>query len=199
MNTSIRRIILAAVLLAGAAEAAFTPPTQEQLQAAAKEPALVVALIVDANAEQAAEVGKDVVIEIVTLGLKPKERDARISQLVEFLFKAMPEDNSMELAVALGKAVAGSPTASMTAEIVSAIQLGIILAVNVEHGPHFHAEAELVGGAVAEDLGGAVGDAAGGPEGGESIVQVVRYDVHPPSRSGLEGTQPAEPWGPNSL
>jgi hypothetical protein len=158
MNTSIRRIILAAVLLAGAAEAAFTPPTQEQLQAAAKEPALVVALIVDANAEQAAEVGKDVVIEIVKLGLKPKERDARISQLVEFLFKAMPEDNSMELAIALGKAVAGSPTASMTAEIVSAIQLGIILAVNVEHANAFGNAYNL-----------AMQTIAGAPGGGKTV------------------------------
>ncbi len=158
MKTAIRWMFLAIGLAAGVAEAAFTPPTQEQLQAAAKEPALVVALVQDANPEQAAEVGKDVVIEIVKLGLKPKDRDARISQLVEYLFKAMPEDNSMELAIALGKAVAGSPTASMSPDTVSAIQLGIILAVGVDHANPFGNSYNL-----------AMQTIAGAPGGGKTV------------------------------
>jgi hypothetical protein len=158
MNNRIRWFILSAALLAVAAEAAFTPPTREQLQAAAKEPALVVALLQDANSEQVAEVGRDVVIEIVRLGLKPKDRDVRISQLVEYLFKAMSEEDSMELAIAMGKAVAGSPTASMSADTVSAVQLGIILAVNVEHANAFGNAYNL-----------AMQTIAGAPGGGKTV------------------------------
>jgi hypothetical protein len=126
-----------AASLATPARAAFTPPTREQLQAVAQEPPRVVVLLKDANAEQAAEVGKDTIVEIIKLDLKPRVRDARIAQLVRHLFLAMPEDDWTELAIAFGKAIAGSPTASMSPAIVSAIQRAIIEYFGAKHGTAF--------------------------------------------------------------
>ncbi len=136
MNLRIHRIVLLALLCAGTALGAFQKPSQEELEAAAEQPSLVVELVKDANPDQAAEVGKDVIIEIIRLDLEPEERDQRITELIAYLFAAMPDDTEA-LAISLGRFVAASPTASMSPEIVSAIQRAIILAMDVEHGRAF--------------------------------------------------------------
>ena len=114
-----------AALAAGSAFGAFEKPTREQLQAAAENPAQVVALVRDANPDQAAEVGKDVIIQIIKLDLKPEARDSRISELIRYLFTAMPQDAWMPLAISLGRFIAASPAASMSPDIVSAATIPI--------------------------------------------------------------------------
>ena len=92
MKARIIGLAVWAALVAGSALAAFEKPTREQLQAAAESPALVVALVKDANPDQAAEVGKDVIIQIIRLDLKPEERNQRFADLIRYLFTAMPQD-----------------------------------------------------------------------------------------------------------
>ncbi|NLG35417.1 MAG: hypothetical protein GX548_08700 [Lentisphaerae bacterium] len=115
---------------------AFTYPTQEQLQAAARNPSLVAPLLKDAGVDEAALIAKDVLIEIVKLDLEPDDRESRIRALIDNLFTAMPE-NHKELVIALGKAVAASPTASISPDVVSNIQLAVIMATDVLNGSAF--------------------------------------------------------------
>ncbi len=126
MNPKIQWVAVLALLAAMNAFGIFTPPSQDQLEAAAKDPPKVIDLLTDANIDQAAVVGKDVIIEIVNLDLKPKIRDARIGSLIRHLFSTVPPDQQRAMAIALGKVVAASPAASMSPDTVSAIQQGII-------------------------------------------------------------------------
>lgn len=122
------------VVAAGHAYGAFVKPSRDQLKAAAEDPAQVVALLQDASIDQTAETGKDVIIQITKLDLKPKERDDRVSSLVGYLFLSIPNDQWTALAIALGKFVAASPTASMTPDMVSAVQRAIIAVSGVKDG-----------------------------------------------------------------
>jgi hypothetical protein len=121
---------------ADVAMGAFAHPTLEQLQAAARNPSLVVPLLKDASVDEAAVVAKDVIIEIIQLDLKPEDREKRIKALIASVFSAMP-DHQKELVIALGKAVAASPTASISPEVVSNIQLAVIMATDVLDGSAF--------------------------------------------------------------
>ena len=53
MKMNIARGVILGWLVAGAAYGAFTPPTQDQLKEAAKEPRKVVALVKDASVDEA--------------------------------------------------------------------------------------------------------------------------------------------------
>lgn len=146
-----------AVVAAGSAWGVFVEPTQSQLRAAAETPSRVVPMLQDANVAQAANVGKDVIIEIVQLDLKPEDRKARIQELVGYLFGAMP-DQAQALAIALGLKIAASPTASMSPEIVSAIQVAIIAQVGLSAGNGFGNSYTL-----------AMQTVAGAPGGGKTV------------------------------
>ena len=111
---------------------AFEKPSRDQLKAAAEDPSLVVALIKDASIDQAAETAKDVIIQIVELDLKPADRDARTASVIGYVFMSWPEDQWRDLAIALGKFVAASPTASMDADMISAVQRAIIEVASVD-------------------------------------------------------------------
>lgn len=111
---------------------AFTPPTEEQLGAAAAEPARVRPLLKEASVEQAALVAKDVIILIVKAGLPPVSRDDRIRSVVQQVFQALP-GKGLALAAALGSAVAASPAASMSAAVVSSIQSAVVAAAGAAH------------------------------------------------------------------
>ncbi|HPR69186.1 MAG TPA: hypothetical protein PLJ99_07850 [Kiritimatiellia bacterium] len=130
-------LLLTAGLLAAPAYGAFQKPSEEQLEAAAREPALVGDLLTDASVDQAAETAKDVIAEIVNLDLEPEDRDQRVAMLVRFTFRAMPEEVWTDLAISLGKFVAASPKASMNAAIVSAIQKSIIETTELKNGTAF--------------------------------------------------------------
>ncbi len=158
MKTRILGLALLAGTLTGNAQAAFEKPTGEQLKAAAENPALVVALVKDANPDQAAEVGKDVIIQIIRLDLEPDQRDQRFSMLVRYLFTAFPQDDWAALAISLGRFVAASPAASATPDIVSAIQRAVIEFCGVDYGDTF-ANSYLL----------AMQTIAGSPGGGKTV------------------------------
>ena len=133
----ISSLVLTVILVATFAFGAFQKPSAEQLKAAANDPMLLAALLVDASVDQAAETTKDVVAEIVNLDLKPDERDPRVALLVRILFQTMPEDSWGKVAVSLGRFVAASPKASITPSLVSAIQQSIIQNAELKNGNAF--------------------------------------------------------------
>lgn len=136
-SNRISGFVVASVLVATFAFGAFQKPSDEQLKAAAQDPALLAALLVDASVDQAAETTKDVIVQIVKLDLEPEERDLRAALLVRVLFRAMPQDTWTAIAVALGAFVAASPKASMSPSLVSAIQQSIIQTTGLKNGNAF--------------------------------------------------------------
>ena len=183
MKTRILGLAVGAALAAGSVFAAYEKPTREQLQAAAENPALVVTLVKDANPDQAAEVGKDVIIQIIRLDLKPEERNQRFADLIRYLFTAMPQDAWMPLAMSLGRFVAASPAASASPDIVSAIEQAIIQFYNVDFGNAF-ANAYLL----------AMQTVAGAPGGGKTVPPQpppppVALPLRPPVATGYEAQQ----------
>ncbi len=158
MNAMIRWTMLLGLVAATNAFGAFEKPTREQLQAAAKDPSLVVDLLKDASIDQAAETVKDVIIQIVKLDLKPQVRDDRVFSLVGYLFMAVPKDQWPPLAISLGKFIAASPTASMSPALLSAIQQAIIEVADVDAGSDFGNAYNL-----------AMQSVAGAPGGGKMV------------------------------
>ena len=159
MNAKFVKWTVLAVCLAGLdAQAAFDRPTRAELKAAAEDLSKVVELLQDASIDQAAETAKDVVIEIVKLGLDRAERDSRASSLVGYLFMTVAEGDWKDLAIAFGRMVAASPTASMDPSLLSALQRAIV---------------EVGGVGVASEFGNAYNLAmltvAGAPGGGKNV------------------------------
>ena len=173
-----------AICLAGMdAQAAFDRPTRAELKAAAEDLSKVVELLQDASIDQAAEVARDVVIEIVKLGLDQAERDSRASSLVGYLFMTFPEGDWTSLAIVLGRMVAASPTASMDPSLLSALQRAIV---------------EVAGVGVASEFGNAYNLAmltvAGAPGGGKNVPPQpppppVALPLRPPVATLYEGQQ----------
>jgi len=157
MNRLIPFLAVAVLAAATAARGAFVEPTRDQLKAAAQHPPMVVALVQDANVEQAAQVARGVFIEIINLDLEDEERDQRLTDVVFHLYAAFP-DSHKGLSSALGRMVAASPAASMSAEVVSAIQLGVIKATNTANGNTFGNAYTL-----------AMQTVAGAPGGGKTV------------------------------
>lgn len=101
--------MLAALLgLVMSVHAAFTPPTADQIAAAAEDPSKVEALIAGATPEEAAAVLKAIYEKIVALNLAPEDFTARVALVTGAAFKAMPNKMN-ELAVALGTLLGGAP------------------------------------------------------------------------------------------
>lgn len=128
----IRRIgwvVLAAAigLTAESAWAVFAPPAESRLREAADDPTKLRELLRDASVNQAADVTRSVLVRIVKLDLKPKERNARLISLMKTLIQAMPGHGNA-LAVILGRAVAANPTASLAPDLISAIQSALVVA-----------------------------------------------------------------------
>lgn len=158
MNAKIKGTILLAVLMAWNAQAAFDKPTRAELKAAAEDLSKVVELLEDASIDQAAETAKDVVIQIVELDLKIKERDSRASSLVGYLFMSRPHDKWKALAFSFANFVAASPTASMDPSLLSALQRAIIEVAGVDIGNVFGNAYNL-----------AMQTIAGAPGGGKTV------------------------------
>lgn len=137
MNATLKWIVLLACGAALQAQAAFVQPTRAELKAAAEDLSKVVELLEDASGDQAAEVAKGVVIEIVKLDLGRAERDSRASSLVAYLFMTIDSDEWGDLAIAFGRSVAASPTASMDPSLLSALQRAIIEVAGVDMGNAF--------------------------------------------------------------
>ena len=116
-------VMLVAVGVAVSAMAAFVPPTQQQINQAAANPASISALLTGANAEQAANVIKAVMASILSGSQPPAVKQAAVVQLVNTVFAGLPAQNArMGLARALGAACGGAPIISGNPAVVSAIQ-----------------------------------------------------------------------------
>ena len=108
MNKTIH-IALAIALGLALTAAAFTPPTAEQIEAAATDPAAQLAgLLQDASLNQAAAVFAQVAERLAAMDLPADEQTARLAQAVQILFASVPSVQRDELAAALGEALAGS-------------------------------------------------------------------------------------------
>lgn len=118
------------------AQAAFQMPTEAQMKAVAEAPDQVGPLLREASAVEAADVVKDVIIQIVGSGLPPVTRDQRISTLISHACRAM-KGKEQAFAVALGRAVAASPGASTTQDVVSSVQLAIASIGGAQAGTGF--------------------------------------------------------------
>lgn len=152
MNAKIVKWAALAICMASLdARAAFDQPTRAELKAAAEDLSKVVELLQDASIDQAAETAVGVVIEIVKLDLSRAERDSRASSLVGYLFMTFPEGDWTALAIAFGRMVAASPTASMDPSLLSALQRSIIevsgVGVGSEFGNAYNLAMLTVGGA----------------------------------------------------
>ena len=88
--------------------AAFTAPTAEQIDAAAADPATqLAALLQDASVNQAAAIAAQVAERISILGLSAEDQAARLNQIIQALFAAVPAIQHEALAAAFGEAMAG--------------------------------------------------------------------------------------------
>lgn len=75
--------VLVSCLAALAANAAFTPPTADQIKAAAEDPATLGALIQGASAEEAAQVVTAVIQEIEKSDLSLDQKKARVALVID--------------------------------------------------------------------------------------------------------------------
>jgi hypothetical protein len=123
-------MLVSGVLLASVVSvlAAFTPPSAQQLSAAANDPALVSALMKDASAEQAAQVLKALIVKISGLGLESQAASARITAVVNGGFSAVPAGSVVLLASELGTLAGKTSSISGNPTLVSTIQNAIATA-----------------------------------------------------------------------
>ena len=82
MSTKLMALMMAATMAATVAMAEFNPPSKDQIQQAAAQPAAITNLLVGANSEQAAQVGKAVIVAVIGLKLAPEAQDAAIMQVI---------------------------------------------------------------------------------------------------------------------
>ncbi len=157
MKTAICLVITAITLTANCARADYVEPSDEQIEQAAAEPAKVEAMAKDATVLEGAILIKDVVVKIVDTALPPVTRDKRIGSVVACVFRIMVT-RSKELSVALARAIAASPGASATPDVVSVIQQAVMKAAGADAGKAFGNSYIL-----------AMQTVAGAPGGGKSV------------------------------
>lgn len=113
-------------LHAATAQAGFTPPTAEQIAAAAENPTDGLAdMLSEASAEQAAEVVKLLLATVLQQGLDNDAQLEKITDIVRAAMRALPLEVEMSFAEALGTALANASGISLTPEAISAIQGGL--------------------------------------------------------------------------
>lgn len=105
-------ILLVSGVLVSTALAEFTPPTAEQIAAAAQDPTLVGALLAGASPEEAAKVVSAVIQEIEKSDLPMDEKKAKVAVVVDQMNKAMGD---------LGPVVMGIVAATVNPELLPAV------------------------------------------------------------------------------
>lgn len=115
---------------------AFIAPTQQQILAAANDPATLSALLKDATPNDAATMAVSIFEAITSLSLSHKEEKNRIAAVVKILFQAFP-NQANQLAAELGDHMALIPRGSKTRSAVSVVQRTIIEAAGAPAGLEF--------------------------------------------------------------
>lgn len=128
MKKTLLGIVGVMMITAMSAFAAFTPPTAAQLTAAANNPASIAALLEGASPEQAAQVIKAVVVQILAMGLSATAQATSISSVITAAFSAAPAGSGHMLAASLGTACGASVAISGNPAVVSSIQGAIATA-----------------------------------------------------------------------
>lgn len=135
--------------------AAFTPPTTDQINAAAGDPAQLTALLSGATLEQAADVVQSVIAKAAALGLSAEELEARIGQIISKALAAVPATGHAEFATLLGKEMGDCLALRTQPAVISAVQAALA------------ANAGTAGEAVAKAFGDSflIATSAKGPNG----------------------------------
>lgn len=113
----------------------FVTPTPVQVKAAALNPAGNMAGVLrDASVNQAAEVTKAVIAQVLLLKLSPEAQAARITEVVGGAMGSVPAELRLAFATALGSAIGGSPVIRQTPGAVTAIQSAVAAAGGTVNG-----------------------------------------------------------------
>jgi hypothetical protein len=102
--------------------AAFAPPAEAQIEAAAGNPAALSALLKDASLEQASHVVKTVIARIAALNLSASALEARIQLTMSTTLTVVPASGLVAFAGLLGGEMGGSLAIRSQPAIVSATQ-----------------------------------------------------------------------------
>lgn len=102
--------------------AAFTPPTEAQIKAAAGAPAEISALLKDASLEQASHVVKTVIARIAALNLSARALVARIQQTISTTLAVVPANGYVAFSSLLGSEMGSSLAIRSQPAVVSATQ-----------------------------------------------------------------------------
>ena len=119
---------LIVVMGAGIALADYHAPSAQQLAQAAATPASVAALIAGASAEQAADVVRAVIAQVLGLNLGDEAQATRITQVVAAAMGGLEGPQLQAFATALGQAVGGSAVLRGNLAVVSTIQAAVVTA-----------------------------------------------------------------------
>lgn len=102
--------------------AAFTQPTDAQIQAAAVNPAQLSALLRGASLEQAAHVVKSVVARMVGLRLSNDVLITRVTEVITAALAAIPDNGYVAFATMMGNEMGSSEAIRSSLAVVSAVQ-----------------------------------------------------------------------------
>ena len=170
MKKTLLGIVGVVMMTALSVSAAFAPPTDAQLTAAANDPAAIAALLVGASPEQAAQVIKAVVVQVSAMGLPAATQGTKISAVVAAAFSATPAGSASLFAASLGTACGASGAVSGNPAVVSSIQSAIATSGGSS------------GAALAQTFGTAYTEA-------KSAQKAGKDDVAPPVAKGYAGQQ----------
>jgi hypothetical protein len=160
MRTSWIALLVVAGLVATVL-GAFTPPTQEQINAAANDPATVAQLIQGASPAEAASVVAAVTEAIMNRGLTAETAMALVQSLVTSALGAVPAAEQGAFATALGTACGASTPIQNSPVVVSNIQSALASVGGALGGTL----AANFGTAYQNSVGNTGGDGSGGKDG----------------------------------
>jgi hypothetical protein len=95
MKKVIAGVVMLFALATVVASAAFTPPTSDQIKAAAEKPADIKALLKDSTPEQASSVLLQVVRAVQGLKVKPEVKKQRVTELFAAVQEAVGKNAGM--------------------------------------------------------------------------------------------------------
>lgn len=107
-------------------QAAFTPPTEAQIEAAAGNPTGIAALLKDASLEQASHVVKTVIARIAALNLSGKVLETRVQLTISKTLTVVPASGHIEFSAMLGSEMGSSLAIQIQPAIVSATQGALV-------------------------------------------------------------------------
>ena len=112
----------------------YTPPSDDQMQAAAGAPAILDGLLKGASAEQAANVVKVVIARVAALHLSTADLGTRLSLIMSTTLKALPATGHIAFAEILGHAMGSDLVFKSQPDLVSATRAALVNAGGTTDG-----------------------------------------------------------------